>query len=155
MRINQYKTMLAINSQIAYLVKEQGFNYKADVNLTSPESIYDCMISHYRLSEEAVEQVYMLAFNSKMKLIGTFKISEGTINASILSPREIFQKALLCNAANIILLHNHPSGNTSPSREDISASKRIVDSGKLIGIALCDHLIIGNGYTSLKEQGLL
>lgn len=155
MRINQYKTKLDVKTQIAFLVKEQGFNYKADVNLTSPESIYDFMISHYRLSEEAVEQVYMLAFNTKMKLIGTFKISEGTINASILSPREIFQKALLCNAANIVLLHNHPSGNTSPSREDISASKRIVDAGKLIGIALCDHLIIGNGYTSLKEQGLL
>lgn len=155
MRINQYKTKLDVQSQIAYLVKEQGFNYGADVNLTNPESIYNFMISHYHLNEEAVEQVYMLVFNTKMKLIGTFKISEGTINSSLLSPREIFHKALLCNAANIVLLHNHPSGCCEASREDISASKRIVDAGKLIGINVCDHIIIGNGFTSLKEQGLL
>ena len=70
--------------------------------------------------------------------------------------REIFQKALLAKAVSIIVLHNHPSGNSQPSAEDINVTKRMVEAGKIIGVEVLDHLIIGDGeYTSLKEKGYL
>jgi DNA repair protein RadC len=70
-----------------------------------------------------------------------------------LGAREVFQKALLANAVSIILMHNHPSGDPTPSRQDIEVTKKIADAGNLIGIELLDHIIVGDSYTSLKEKG--
>ena len=91
--------------------------------------------------------------NTKNKVIGVFEISHGNVNSSIVGTREIFQKALLANAVSIILMHNHPSGDPSPSREDIEVTRRIVEAGKIIGIQVLDHIIIGDRYSSLKEKG--
>jgi DNA repair protein RadC len=80
----------------------------------------------------------------------------GSLNASIVHPREVFKEALKRSAASIICMHNHPSGDPSPSREDIEVTKRLVECGKLIGIDLLDHIIIGEQkYVSLKEKGYL
>ena len=83
-----------------------------------------------------------------------FELSHGNVNSSIISVREMFQKALLANAVSIALIHNHPSGDATPSKADIDVTKRAVEAGKLIGVEVLDHIIIGNpGYTSLKERG--
>lgn len=91
-----------------------------------------------------------------MILTSVFEISHGTVKMSVVSPREVFQKALLANAVGIILLHNHPSGDCTPSKEDIKVTKRLMESGDIIGVNVLDHLVIGRpGYFSLKENELV
>jgi DNA repair protein RadC len=87
--------------------------------------------------------------------LGDFELSKGTVNASMASPREAYINALKSGAVYIILIHNHPSGDPLPSREDIITTKRMKDAGDLIGISLIDHIIIGdNKYISLKQRGM-
>ena len=97
----------------------------------------------------------MICMNTKNKIIGVFEISHGSVNSSIVSPREVFQKALLANAVSIIVMHNHPSGDCTPSREDIEVTKRLVEAGKIVGVEVLDHIIVGDRYSSLKEKGYL
>ena len=102
------------------------------------------------------EHMKLLMLNTKARLIGETDISKGTVNASLVSPRELFIEALQKNAVSIILLHNHPSGDPTPSKEDILITKRIKEAGSLIGIELLDHIIIGNNcYISLAEKNLV
>ena len=102
------------------------------------------------------EMLKLLLLNTKNKLISENDISKGTINCAVISPRELFVEALQKNAVSIILIHNHPSGEPTPSREDILMTKRIAEAGQMIGIDLLDHIVIGNNcYTSLREKGLL
>jgi len=83
-------------------------------------------------------------------------VSIGTVNASLVHPREIFKVALLCNASAVILAHNHPSGNPTPSHEDIDITNRLKKAGEILGIEVLDHIIIGdNTWTSFKEKGLI
>ena len=97
-----------------------------------------------------------MLFNTKNKLLGEYLLSKGTVNASLISPREIFIQALHHHAVCLVLVHNHPSGDPTPSREDLNITKRIEDAGSLIGITLLDHIIIGDKkYVSLKEKGIL
>ncbi len=119
-----------------------------------PSSIADYYMEELRHQKQ--EQTKLLMLNTKMKLIGESDISKGTVNASLVSPRELFIEALECNAVSIILLHNHPSGDPTPSKSDILLTKRVQEAGKLIGIELLDHIIIGNHcYMSFAEQKLL
>lgn len=98
----------------------------------------------------------LLLFNTRTRLIGETDISKGTVNASLVSPRELFIEALQKNAVSIILLHNHPSGDPTPSQPDLVITKRVMDAGALIGIQLLDHIIIGdNKYISLREKGFI
>ena len=98
----------------------------------------------------------LMCFNTKQVLVREALLSRGTVNASMITPREVFLEALKCRAVNIILLHNHPSGNPSPSGDDIRFTENIKKAGEMIGIRLIDHIIIGdNSYISLKERGLL
>ena len=108
-----------------------------------------------RIHEEPEEYMYMLCLNNKNRVTGIFEISHGNVNSSIVGPREVFQKALLANAVNIILMHNHPSGDPSPSNEDIKVTKRLTEVGDILGVRVLDHLIIGDRYVSLKEKGYL
>ena len=102
------------------------------------------------------EHLKLLMLNTRSRLIGESEISRGTVNMSVISPRELFIEALQKNAVYIILLHNHPSGDPMPSREDILVTQRIREGGSLLGIELLDHIIIGdNCYVSLAEQKLL
>ncbi|MGE5329478.1 MAG: JAB domain-containing protein, partial [Deltaproteobacteria bacterium] len=93
---------------------------------------------------------------SKNKIAGLHIIAVGGLNQTVVQAREVFQQALLNNAASIILFHNHPSGEVQPSRDDIELTKSLNDGGKLLGIKVLDHIIIGDSgsYTSLKERGL-
>ncbi len=102
------------------------------------------------------EHMKLLLLNTKNHLIGETNISKGTVNASIITPRELFIDALSKGAVSIILLHNHPSGDPTPSKEDILITKRISEAGRIIGIELLDHIIIGNNsYLSFCEKELL
>jgi DNA repair protein RadC len=83
-------------------------------------------------------------------------ISVGSLNSSIVHPREIFNPAVKKSAASLILVHNHPSGDPSPSREDMEVTTRLVEGGKILGIKILDHIVIGEGnYCSFKEKGLI
>ena len=94
--------------------------------------------------------------NTKNHIVGVMEVTRGTLDSSLVHPREVFRGAILHNAASIILCHNHPSGDSAPSREDMKVTERIKQAGKVLGIDLLDHVIIGNGeYTSIREEGLL
>lgn len=154
MRITKYKTKLA-NDGKAVLEKEVSINYpEMDRFMNSPEKIATLARNYLRIHENAEEYLYMLCMNTKLQLLSVFELSHGSINSSIFSVREIMQKALLANAVSIIFIHNHPSGDCTPSREDIEVTKKAVEAGRFVGIDVLDHIIIGNpGYTSLKEKG--
>ncbi|MDF2906648.1 MAG: hypothetical protein K0R34_1969 [Herbinix sp.] len=124
------------------------------IRLTTPQSVADYYMQDMRHLTR--EQVLLLMLDSKNKLMKDMVISEGTVNTSIMPTREIFVHAVKEGAVNIILLHNHPSGDPTPSAEDIRVTKKLTEAGNLIGISLMDHIIIGdNRYISLKEQGLI
>ena len=100
-----------------------------------------------------VEKVYLLCLDSQLRLLKECELSKGTINMSLISPREIFIEALKANAVHILLIHNHPSGDPKPSGADIQISKKIMEAGNLMDIQLLDHIIIGDhSYISLREQ---
>ncbi|EFM09539.1 DNA repair protein RadC [Paenibacillus curdlanolyticus YK9] len=103
------------------------------------------------------EQFCILCLNTKNEPTALHTVSIGTLNASLVHPRETFKLAILANAASIIACHNHPSGQPDPSSEDIAITERLRDSGTLLGIELLDHLVLGDGITlvSMKERGLM
>ena len=102
------------------------------------------------------EKFLAIMLDSACHYLGELEVSKGTVNSSIASPREIFIEALKIEAVNIILVHNHPSGDTTPSKEDINTTNVMIEAGNLIGIHIIDHVIIGdNKYFSLCENNLL
>lgn len=108
------------------------------------------------LKDEYQEQLLALFLNTKNEVILTKMIFKGGLNQSIAHPREIFREAVRCSAARLIIGHNHPSGNVTPSQADIDFTKRMVECGQLMGIELLDHIIVGNEqYLSLQEGGYM
>lgn len=102
------------------------------------------------------EHFVTVLLTTKNRIIAVSPVSIGSLNASIVHPRELFQRAILCNSASILLAHNHPSGDPTPSREDIQLTKQLGEAGKILDICIVDHIIIGeNSYVSLKERGLM
>lgn len=127
---------------------------KPFISFESPQSIADYFMENTRYLEK--EYVYILMFDSKHKLLKDVRLSEGTVNSSLLSPREVFTMALKFDAVYIVLVHNHPSGDPSPSRQDIEITDRVSSAGRMIGIELSDHIILGNNcYVSLAERGII
>ena len=124
------------------------------LDFSSPNTIARYYMEDMRHRQKEVMKLLLL--NTKAKLIGASDISVGTVNATLVSPRELFLEALKKNAVSIILLHNHPSGDPTPSQEDILLTQRVRKAGDLIGIELLDHIIIGdNRYISLRGKGFL
>lgn len=153
MRITKYKTRLT-NDGKAVLEKDLCINYpEMDRFMNSPNKLVQLAKGYLRMHEETEEYMYMVCLNTKLVMTGIFEISHGNVNSSVVGVREVFQKALLANAVSIILMHNHPSGNCTPSREDINITKRLVEAGHIVGIDVLDHIIIGQDYCSLKEKG--
>lgn len=122
--------------------------------IRSPEDGANYVMNDMRfLSQEHFVCLYL---NTKNQVIHQQTIFIGSLNASIVHPREVFKEAFRRSAASIICIHNHPSGDPAPSREDIEVTKRLVECGKIIGIDILDHLIIGDKkFVSLKEKGYL
>ena len=122
--------------------------------ITSPEDIADIFIPLLR--DEVKEKFIVVCLSSSNKIIKHEIISVGNLNSSVVHPREIFKVAIENNSASIILLHNHPSGNPDPSNEDISITRKLVESGKIMDIPVFDHVIIaGNHFTSFVEKRLI
>lgn len=122
--------------------------------LDSPSEIYKLLKP--KLSHLQVEKFCCILLNAKLKLIDTVEISQGGLTSSIVHPREVCKVAIQKSAYALICVHNHPSGETTPSKEDIAITKRLKQATEIVGIQLLDHLIIGeNGYTSLKEGGYM
>lgn len=124
------------------------------LSFRDPKSIAD----YYReeMRHLVQEQFRIMLFDTKQVLIRDILISKGTVNASLACPREIFVEALRHQAVSLVLVHNHPSGDPEPSPEDILLTRKVGEAGELVGIALLDHVIIGDdGYISLRERGFI
>ena len=108
------------------------------------------------LSELGYEKFIALALNTKNHVTAVLPVSSGSLNASIVHPRELFQRAILANCASLILAHNHPSGDPVPSPEDIALTRKLIEAGLLLDIPVLDHIVLGYGrFVSFKERGLL
>lgn len=154
MRINFYDTRITESGR-TILLKEKGVNYET-MRIDCPGKISRMLQTLLHMDELAEEHCYMIALNNSNKIVGIFLLSKGTVNECLISPREVFMRALLIGAVQIILCHNHPSGNITPSMEDDKLTMRIKEAGKLINIALIDHIIIaGSQYFSFDEAGIL
>lgn len=154
MNINKYGLLLT-KEKHNVLVKENTYEYLND-SLKNAKQISCMMERLFRISDLAEEYVYMIAVTSKCDVQGIFEISHGAVNASIVSPREILIRALLIGAVGIILVHNHPSGDTKPSEEDILVTKKISKACELVNIPLFDHIVIGSkGYYSFHDAGMM
>ncbi|MFW2489970.1 RadC family protein [Clostridium chromiireducens] len=127
---------------------------KNDIKITSPKELADLLMGEMNYLTQEVLKVVLL--NTKNVIIGTKDVFKGSLNTSVVHPREIFKQAINKNSASIIICHNHPSGDPTPSKEDINITLRIKECGNIIGIQLIDHIIIGNNkFVSLKERGLI
>lgn len=122
--------------------------------ITSPRDAAELVIGEMNILKQEVLKLIML--NTKNCVIVKKNIFVGSLNSSIVHPREIFSEALKANSASIIVCHNHPSGDPEPSSEDVNITLRLKECGKIVGIDLIDHIIIGgNSYVSLKEKGII
>lgn len=154
MKVNSYKSFLNDQGN-PYLEPVQVYKVDGRKVYTSPEAIAEFVYSALKLDRCADEYTYCLCLDAKGHLIGLFEVGHGTVIASPLSPREVFQKALLLGAVSIILTHNHPSGDPTPSPEDVAVTNKVNEAGKLVDIPLTDHVIVGrSGWVSMRVQGL-
>lgn len=129
-------------------------SFTLGLRFDQPSTIADYYMEDFRHSDQ--EQVILMMLNTRCRLLGETMISKGTATGSMISPREIFLEALQHRAVGIILVHNHPSGDPAPSREDVLLTQRVFEAGELIGIRLMDHVIIGDHtYTSMREENIL
>lgn len=151
----QYEKIATINEFLATYGILQKHQDENKVRFTSPQDVADYFIPI--LGKVKDREKFMTAFlNTKNKIIEVRTISEGTINASLVDFRKMLKQALANSCSSIMLCHNHPSGETQPSLEDISTTQRIVDIFGPLGIKVHDHVIVGdNTYTSLKEKGIM
>lgn len=122
-------------------------------SLSDPKKVYKAYRSEFM--NEPQEVFIVLALDTKLKLIKIIEVSKGTVNSTQVHPRDVFRDLVKCNASSCILIHNHPSGDTSPSMEDKLLTKRLIECSKIIGISILDHLIIGDSFFSFKEHGLM
>jgi len=147
---------MRINFMETRLIKEKGVNYDNMISINNPESIVEALNSLMDMDTLTVEKLVLVCLDTKNKIMSINQISQGTVNASLVSPREVFQMALLQGASSIVVAHNHPSGNVEPSSEDIGVTSRLEEAGKILGVKLLDHLIIGDGrHVSLREKGYI
>ena len=125
--------------------------------LTSSKKVYEHLkkiLAKRDKFEQDKEHFYVISLNARNRAIITDLTSVGTLNASLVHPREVFRRAIHLGAASIIVAHNHPSGGTEPSAGDLEVTKRLEEAGKLLGIELIDHLIIADeDYRSIYERG--
>ena len=143
----QLKCIGELSKRIAVSAAKPMLNYRQPVTIAQ----------YYmeQLRHEEQEQLVCMFFDNAMHLLGEQVLSRGTVNSAVITPREIFIEALRHHAVCIVLIHNHPSGDPSPSSEDLLTTERIFRAGQMLGVQLVDHLIIGDqSYISLREQGL-
>ncbi|MGE3335748.1 MAG: RadC family protein [Rhodospirillaceae bacterium] len=139
---------------IRYSVRkdDEGHPFVVGRTLTTPKAA--AAVCMALLEEEPSEVFAMLCLSTKNRVLAFHEVSRGTLDSAPVHPREVFKAALLANAAAVIVCHNHPSGEPSPSPDDIALTHRLVASGELLGIPVLDHVVVGDGrYYSFKEGG--
>jgi len=123
-------------------------------DIKDPEAVVKAIRAS--IKDKAKEHFKLILLNPRNKIIGISTISIGTLNASLVHPREVFKDAITHSAASVVLAHNHPSGDPEPSEDDITITKRLIEVGKILGVEVIDHIIVGkNGFFSFKEKGLI
>lgn len=146
-KVAQIKAVFEIGRRLS----AQAPPYKSK-ELTDPKKAYQLIKS--KLKDYAREHFYVIALNSRNHSIT--EVSVGSLDASIVHPREVFSEAIKNKAASVIFAHNHPSGDTEPSENDLIITKRLIEAGKILGIEIIDHIIVTkNGFLSFKEKGIL
>lgn len=127
--------------------------YKKEIYIRCSKDASNIVMEDMRYLKK--EYMKAILLNIKCGLIGIEEISVGSINSSIVHPREVFAPAIKKSCASVLLVHNHPSGDPTPSQEDLNITRRLAEAGKILGIEVVDHIIIGDGtYVSLKDKGL-
>lgn len=142
-KIPDYKVMLVKDSNVLSNKKRIG----------SPVDVVNMFETYLEGADREHFCVAML--DRKGNLLGLNTVSVGSVSASIVHPREVFKPAIIIGASSIILCHNHPSGDTTPSNEDITVTRKLIEGGKILNIEILDHVIIGDNYYSMKERGVI
>lgn len=144
MQINEYRVML---------VKDRTHKYES-VQVTSPNIVED-ILRAMGADREIQESMYVFYLNTKNKIMGVERVAKGGMDSAMIDPKSIFRGALLSGARGIIIAHNHPSGSSIESADDIRTTRKIKEGGEILGIDLLDSVIIGDGFTSLREKGII
>lgn len=154
MRVTNYELFLN-EDRIPMLVKESARNYAGDSCLNNPSQIAEFMRDLYHADILPEEKLWMIAMNTKCKPLGVFELAHGSMDSASMDPKAIFTRLLLCGARGFVLVHNHPSGDSTPSAADISNTRKVKEGAELLSLELFDHIIIGDAttYCSLREQG--
>ena len=136
------------------MIKDGTIEY-GKMPITNPQALAELGLKFLKNADR--EMFILICLNTKNFVNCIHLVSIGTLDRAIVTPREILKTALLSNAASIAFVHNHPSGDPEPSEEDLRITRRLIDAGKIVGIELLDHIIIGNGggFHSFKERGLI
>jgi len=136
------------------VVRERRHGYGRRRRITSSRDVYEVFQKRFCSADR--EEFHVVLLDGKNHLLGFNVVSIGTLNSSTVHPRELFKPAILANAASLIMVHNHPSGDPEPSSEDHEITRRIKDAGELLGIKMIDHVIIGDDrYLSFADSHLL
>ena len=153
-KASQLQACFEIIKRLKNSIKSES-DTKLQINpVTNPSHAVD-MIRN-KINNYSKEHFFILSFDTRSRLLGIDNVSMGTLTASLVHPRETFEAAIRRHAAQIIAAHNHPSGDSEPSDEDIKITKRLVEAGKIMGIELIDHIIVTKaGYFSFKEKEML
>lgn len=135
------------------LVRESSVTYEAVNDSTAMATLFQGL----GLEDAAEEFFYMVALDSQNQPIGILEVSHGTLGCSLVHPREVFKRACICNARSVAVCHNHPSGDPTPSQEDLEITSRLKQAGDILGIQMIDHIIIGmdGRYCSLATEGYI
>lgn len=147
-KASQLRAMVELGKRLAASVGDSR------PTIRSPQDAAEMLMPELRdLPQERFKAIYL---NVKNEVLKTCTITVGGLSSSVITPRELFRQGISSNSASVIVAHNHPSGDPSPSPEDINVSKRLTEAGKMIGIEVLDHVIIGDGrWISMKERGLI
>lgn len=146
-----YDRMMA-GIELGRRVSEQRTNYNEKINSTA-KAVAFCK-SHFNrlISDGLQEEFHVVTLDTKHRMIGSHQITVGTLDASLVHPREVFRPAIRDASSAVLLAHNHPSGDPTPSREDIAVTDRMTEAGQLIGISVLDHIVLAReGCLSIRE----
>lgn len=136
------------------VVRERREGYGSLAQVRDAKAVYEAFRAHFDPVDR--EQFLALILDGRNRLLGFNLVAIGTLTSALVHPREVFKAAILANAAAIILVHNHPSGDPEPSAEDRALTSRLKEAGEILGIRILDHIVIGDGrFCSLSEEGLL
>lgn len=153
MKIQKCSVMLNENGR-NILEEDFSRDYSGSDRLDTPAKIVAVMEEVFHLSDRAEEYMYLICMNAGCNPICLFEVSHGTHDSALVGIREIFVRALLCGASDIVIVHNHPGGLIEPTRQDLRVTERIKEASDLLGIRFCDHIIISqDSYFSFRENG--